>query len=133
MIFNRLLATVFLLIIIIILLLLWKPDFMYDSKKKQYRKFGLSFSKGETIITFEILLVFCSIVSYLIVYMIYDDRNLIFVENTPMINKHPFNNNPIYGGNVNSHSNNNNGIRYHHQLPYLSSDLKNYYRTYQNY
>ena len=58
----RIIWSVLLFIILLIFVLVVKPNFLFDHSKKKYRTFGIK--KGQTLITFEIILILLAVFSY---------------------------------------------------------------------
>jgi uncharacterized membrane protein len=60
-------------ILVMLILITIKPEFMYDSKNRKYKKFGLK--KNKTIFTLPFLSIIIAILIYIIVLLIYKLNN----------------------------------------------------------
>ena len=80
--YNPLYNSLKVYIIIIVLLIYFKPNFLYDHKKNQFKSFGLD--KNSTIFSLPILSIFLAFIIYLVFSWI-DKYNYIYNEYNKLI------------------------------------------------
>jgi hypothetical protein len=94
-------------ILVMLILITLKPEFIYDSKNRKYKKFGLK--KNKTIFTLPFLSIIIAILIYIFVLLIYKLNNNDYKENINYIQVPYFYNNmiPNFNPNINPNINQN--------------------------